>query len=119
MRQFKFGRYLVSNSNLIPSSLQEAAKCGVKWLPLEQLWPIADYITVHVPLIPQTRNLISANTLAKCRKGVKIVNLTRRGVVNEAELLEALHKGRVGGAALDMSFEVFLHLSQCRVLVAY
>ncbi|MFH4973768.1 hypothetical protein AB6A40_000477 [Gnathostoma spinigerum] len=84
---------------------EEASKKGIKWTPLEQLWPQADYITVHVPLIPQTENLISAATLAKCKKGVKIINVARGGVVNEEDIIASLNKGHAGGAAFDVFTE--------------
>uniref|UniRef100_A0A0M3IT25 2-Hacid_dh_C domain-containing protein n=1 Tax=Ascaris lumbricoides TaxID=6252 RepID=A0A0M3IT25_ASCLU len=86
-------------------NFQDAAKNGIRWVPLEQLWFQADYISVHVPLIPQTENLIAADTLAKCKKGVKIVNVARGGIVNEADLLESINKGHTAGAALDVFAE--------------
>lgn len=84
---------------------EEAARHGIRWVPLDQLWPQADYITIHVPLIPRTKNLICASTLARCRKGVKIINMAKGGIVNETDLLQALNKGRVGGAAFDIFIE--------------
>ena len=79
-----------------------AASWGVTWMPLEEIWTKADYITVHTPLIPQTANLISAESLAKCKKGVKIINCARGGIVDEAALLDSLNAGHCGGAALDV-----------------
>lgn len=74
--------------------------------PLDQLWPQADYIVIHVPLIPRTKNLLCASTLARCRKGVKIINMAKAGIMNEVDMLQALNKGRVGGAAFDVYVEV-------------
>ncbi|XP_026761174.1 D-3-phosphoglycerate dehydrogenase [Galleria mellonella] len=71
-------------------------------LDLDQIWPIADYITLHTPLIASTRNLINADVLAHCKKGVKIINVGRGGLINEEDLLNALNSGQVGGAALDV-----------------
>lgn len=82
-----------------------AAELGIRLLDLEEIWPIADYITVHTPLIPQTRNLINAATLAKCKKGVYIVNVARGGIVDEEALLNSLKLGHCGGAALDVFVE--------------
>ncbi|VDM10754.1 unnamed protein product [Wuchereria bancrofti] len=84
---------------------EEAARHGVRWLPLDQLWPQADYIVIHVPLIPRTKNLLCASTLARCRKGVKIINMAKAGIMNEVDMLQALNKGRVGGAAFDVYVE--------------
>jgi len=62
----------------------------------------ADFITVHMPMTPETKNILNAKTLAQCKKGVRIVNCARGGLVEEAALLEALKSGQVGGAALDV-----------------
>ncbi|KAF6197947.1 hypothetical protein GE061_007690 [Apolygus lucorum] len=78
---------------------------NVEVVNLEQVWPVADYITVHTPLIPQTRNLINEVSLSKCKKGVKIINVARGGIVDEKGLLAALKVGNCGGAALDVFSE--------------
>ncbi|KAK0396050.1 hypothetical protein QR680_001544 [Steinernema hermaphroditum] len=83
-------------------SPEAVAKRGIRWTPLEEIWPQADYITVHVPLIPQTANMINREVLAKCKKGVKIVNVARGGIVNEVDLVESLNAGHAGGAAFDV-----------------
>lgn len=57
---------------------------------------------MHTPLIPATRNLISNETLSKCKRGVKVVNVARGGIINEADLLAALQSGQAGGAAVDV-----------------
>jgi D-3-phosphoglycerate dehydrogenase len=62
----------------------------------------ADFITVHMPLTPETKNILSAASIAKCKPGVRIINCARGGLVEEAALLEALKSGQVGGAALDV-----------------
>ncbi|VDL61760.1 unnamed protein product [Nippostrongylus brasiliensis] len=80
---------------------EAAAAKNIELLSLEEIWPQADFITVHVPLIPQTENLINAETFAKCKKGVKIVNVARGGIVNEHDLVDALNSGQAGGAAFD------------------
>ncbi|XP_012261202.2 D-3-phosphoglycerate dehydrogenase [Athalia rosae] len=86
-------------------SVEAAREFGVTKLELDQIWPLADYITVHTPLIPQTRNLINAATLAKSKKGVRIVNVARGGIVDEEALLESLKSGHCGGAGLDVFVE--------------
>jgi len=84
---------------------ESVAPLNVKWMTLDEMWPLCDYITVHTPLIPQTKDLISSKTLALCKKGVKIINVARGGIVNETELLEALNSGQCGGAGLDVFLE--------------
>lgn len=69
---------------------------------MEQLWPVADFITVHTPLTDSTRNLINDEVFAKCKKGVRIVNCARGGIIDEAALLRALQSGQCAGAALDV-----------------
>lgn len=83
----------------------EAKAAGIEKMELDQIWPLADYITVHTPLIPQTRNLVSAETLAKCKKGVKVINVARGGIIDERALYDALESGQCGGAALDVYTE--------------
>ncbi|XP_075245003.1 D-3-phosphoglycerate dehydrogenase-like [Convolutriloba macropyga] len=81
---------------------EDVAPLNVQWMTLDEMWPKCDYITVHTPLIPQTKDLISSKTLALCKKGVKIINVARGGILNETELLEALNSGQCGGAGLDV-----------------
>jgi len=80
----------------------EVKAAGIEKMELIDIWPLADYITVHVPLIPSTRNLISTKTLGQCKKGVKVVNVARGGVIDEAAILLALASGQCGGAAFDV-----------------
>uniref|UniRef100_A0A1L8E0N8 Putative glyoxylate/hydroxypyruvate reduct n=1 Tax=Nyssomyia neivai TaxID=330878 RepID=A0A1L8E0N8_9DIPT len=81
---------------------EEAKAVGVEKMELDDIWPQADYITVHTPLIPSTKNLVSEGTLGRCKKGVKVVNVARGGIIDEAALLVALQSGQCGGAALDV-----------------
>lgn len=74
-------------------------------MELDEIWPLADYITVHTPLIPATRDLISKKSLDKCKHGVKVVNVARGGIINESDLLDALKSGQCGGAAIDVYSE--------------
>ncbi len=79
-----------------------ASKLGVALVDLDTIFSQSDIITVHVPLTDETRNLISDETLAKCKDGVKIINCARGGIVDEAALLKALDSGKVSSAALDV-----------------
>lgn len=86
-------------------SAEESAEFGVEWLPVEQIWPRADYITVHTPLIPQTKGLIGEKSFPVCKKGVRVVNVARGGIIDEDALVQALESGQCGGAALDVFVE--------------
>ncbi|XP_030352293.1 D-3-phosphoglycerate dehydrogenase isoform X1 [Strigops habroptila] len=81
---------------------ETSATFGVEQLPLEQIWPHCDFITVHTPLLPSTTGLLNDSTFAKCRRGVQVVNCARGGIVDEGALLRALRSGQCGGAALDV-----------------
>ena len=86
-------------------SEEKAAASGVRKVALEELLAKSDFITLHTPLNDATRGLICAATLAKCKRGVFIINCARGGVVAERDLLAALESGQVAGAAMDV-FEV-------------
>ncbi|MDN3922088.1 NAD(P)-dependent oxidoreductase [Roseateles violae] len=72
---------------------------------LETIWREADVISLHCPLTEDNRNLLNAQTLARCKPGVIIVNTARGGLIDEAALLAALASGQVASAGLD-SFQV-------------
>jgi len=86
-------------------SAESAKQFNVEKMELEEIWPLADYITVHTPLIPQTRNLINEMALNKCKRGVRIVNVARGGIIDEGALLDAIKNGQCAGAALDVFCE--------------
>lgn len=69
---------------------------------LDEIWKSADFITIHTPKNKQTLNLINKDTIAKMKKGVKIINCARGGIVNEADLAEAIESGHVEMAAIDV-----------------
>ncbi len=83
-------------------SEEKAAKMGVEKVELDELLPRADFITLHVPLTDQTRNILSRENLAKTKTGVRIVNCARGGLVDEEALAELLQSGHVAGAAFDV-----------------
>jgi D-3-phosphoglycerate dehydrogenase len=81
---------------------ERAQAIGVEKLDLDDLLARADFISLHTPLTDATRDIIDARALAKCRKGVRIVNCARGGLIVEKDLLAALQSGQVAGAALDV-----------------
>jgi D-3-phosphoglycerate dehydrogenase len=83
-------------------SPDRAVEMGVEKVELEQLLDRADFITLHTPLTDQTRNILSRENLLKTKKGVRIVNCARGGLIDEAALKELLDSGHVAGAALDV-----------------
>ncbi|HWK36654.1 phosphoglycerate dehydrogenase [Sphingomonas sp.] len=83
-------------------SPERAIEMGVEKVELEELLARADFITLHTPLTDQTRNILSAENLAKTKKGVRIINCARGGLIDEAALKEGLDSGQIGGAALDV-----------------
>ncbi|HMK35218.1 MAG TPA: phosphoglycerate dehydrogenase [Desulfomonilaceae bacterium] len=83
-------------------SEDQAKQMGVRLGTLDEVMREADFITLHVPLTPETRGLINKENLAKMRDGVRIINCSRGAVVNEDDLAEALESGKVAGAALDV-----------------
>ena len=86
-------------------SPERAIEIGVEKVELDDIFRRSDFITLHTPLTEKTRNIIDAAALAKCKKGVRIINCARGGLVVEDALYDALKSGHVAGAALDV-FEV-------------
>ena len=83
-------------------SEERAKQLGVTKVELDELLARADFITLHVPLTDKTRGILNAETIAKTRPGVRIINCARGGLVDEAALAEALKSGHVAGAAFDV-----------------
>jgi D-3-phosphoglycerate dehydrogenase len=81
---------------------ERSAQLNMTSVSLEEIWRNADYITVHVPKTRETTNLISTAVLSRVKPGVRIVNTSRGGVIDEAALAKAILEGRVAGAALDV-----------------
>ncbi|HTC83381.1 MAG TPA: phosphoglycerate dehydrogenase [Rhizomicrobium sp.] len=96
MRVIAFDPYL---------SQERANDLGVEKVELHDLLARADFITLHVPLTAETKNILSADAIAKTKKGVRIINCARGGLIDEHALKAAIDNGHVAGAALDV-FEV-------------
>ncbi len=81
---------------------ERAVEMGVEKADLDTLLAKADFITLHTPLTDQTRNILSKENIAKTKKGVRIINCARGGLVDEEALKEGLDSGHIAGAALDV-----------------
>jgi D-3-phosphoglycerate dehydrogenase / 2-oxoglutarate reductase len=86
-------------------SPERAIDLGVEKVELDDIFKRSDFITLHTPMTEKTKGIVNASALAKCKKGVRIINCARGGLVVEDDLFEALKSGKVAGAALDV-FEV-------------
>ena len=86
-------------------SPDRARDLGVEKVELEDIFTRSDFITLHTPMTENTKGIINKFTIAKMKKGVRLINCARGGLIVEADLKEALDSGHVAGAALDV-FEV-------------
>ena len=84
----------------VPS--EKAEKMGVTLLELEKLLPQVDYLTVHTPLTPLTKGMIGEREIGLMKKGARIINCARGGIIEEDALYKALKQGKIAGAALDV-----------------
>ncbi|HEY5105095.1 MAG TPA: phosphoglycerate dehydrogenase [Acidimicrobiales bacterium] len=99
-RAMAFGMRLVAYDPYI--SDERARHMGIELLDLDTLLAQSDFITIHLPKNKETTDLLNAETLKRTKKGVRIINVARGGIVNEADLAEAIRSGHVQGAALDV-----------------
>jgi D-3-phosphoglycerate dehydrogenase len=99
-RASAFGMRLIAFDPFI--SEDRARHMGVELVDLDTLLAQSDFITIHLPKNKETTNLLDAAALAKTKPGVRIINVARGGIVNEADLAEAIRDGHVQGAALDV-----------------
>jgi D-3-phosphoglycerate dehydrogenase len=83
-------------------SQKAAADLGVETAALNELLARADFVTLHMPLSGDTRHLLDRAALARMKRGARLINCARGGLVDEAALLEAIESGRLAGAALDV-----------------
>lgn len=85
-----------------PFVTQAKAPDGVRMMELDELLETSDFVTLHLPLIEQTKHLLDRDKLFKMKKGARLVHAARGGIVCEQGLCEALHEGHLAGAALDV-----------------
>ena len=83
-------------------SVERAVQLGIEKVELADLFKRADFITLHTPMTEKTKNIVDANAIASMKKGVRIINCARGGLVDEAALRAALDAGHVAGAAFDV-----------------
>ncbi|MGC2449339.1 MAG: phosphoglycerate dehydrogenase [Candidatus Sulfotelmatobacter sp.] len=98
-----FGMDLLGHDPFV--SVAVAKEQGIRVVGLDEVYATADYITLHVGLTPQTAGMINKDSIAKMKKGVRLVNCARGELVMEADLAEALKQGQVAAAAIDVFTE--------------
>ena len=99
-RAFSFGMKVLAFDPFL--SRQVAEDLGIEVVELEELFERADYITMHTPLTEETRHMISQKEFSVMKKGVRIINCARGGIIDEAALAAAIKEGKVMGAAIDV-----------------
>jgi D-3-phosphoglycerate dehydrogenase len=99
-RAHAFGMRLVATDPFVDS--ERARQLGVEMMPLDRLVEVSDFLTLHVTKTPETIGMIGKSLLARAKPGIRIINVSRGGVVDEEALAEAIRVGHVAGAALDV-----------------
>ncbi len=112
-RALSFGMRVLAYDPFLSREIAESL--GIKVVELKELFEQADYITVHTPLTDETKHMISTQQFAIMKKGVRIINCARGGIVDEAALSAAIKEGKVAGAALDV-FEKEPVSPECELL---
>ncbi len=99
-RMKAFGMRILAYDPFITES--KAAELGIKLASLEEIYRESDFITVHTPLTPETRNMIDEPQIKLMKPTVRIINCARGGIINEAALAKAVAENRIAGAAVDV-----------------
>lgn len=81
---------------------ERAAELGIRLAELPEVWETADFLSLHVPLNPQTKHIVGEASLSRMKRGAVIVNTERGGLVDAAAVRRHLDSGRLGGVALDV-----------------
>lgn len=100
LRSMGFGMRVLYSDDQVNRELEQ--RVGAQRLPLDQLIPAADVLSLHVPLTPQTRHLINAARLARMKPTAILINTARGPVIDEAALVEALRQRRIAAAGFDV-----------------
>ena len=99
-RAAAFGMDVIGSDPMMTT--EAADRLGIELVDVDTIMQRADVITVHTPLVTSTKHLFNDETLARCKKGVVLINCARGGIIDEQALLRALESGHVGGAGLDV-----------------
>jgi len=99
-RALSFGVRVLAYDPFLSREIAESI--GIKVVELQELFQQSDYITVHTPLTDETKHMISTPQFAMMKKGARIINCARGGIIDEQALVTAIKEGRVAGAALDV-----------------
>ena len=99
-RALSFGMKVLAYDPFLSKKIAESI--GVEVVELKDLFERSDYITVHTPLTEETKHMISGKEFAIMKKGVRVINCARGGIIDEAALVEAIKEGKVAGAAIDV-----------------
>ena len=94
-----FRCHVVASDPVVDERLVEL---GVDYVALDELWPQCDIISLNAPLTPHTRHLVNAATIARCKRGVMLVNTGRGPLVDTVAVIDALKSGQIGSLALDV-----------------
>ena len=97
-------------------SKQAAATLGYQYVSLDELLERSEIITIHVPLTPETRNMIGARELGMMREAALLINTSRGGIVDERALIKSLETGGIGGAAIDVFEETLRQSDKVKTL---
>src|SRR5450432_463962 len=98
-----FGMEVVGHDPFVSATV--AKEQGIRLATMDEIYAVADYLTLHVGLTPQTTGMINTDSLKKMKKGVRLVNCARGELVNEAVLADAIKSGHVAAASLDVFIE--------------
>ncbi|MBN39351.1 MAG: phosphoglycerate dehydrogenase [Acidimicrobiaceae bacterium] len=99
-RALAFGMNLVAYDPFVAT--ERARQLSVQLMSLEDLIQVSDFLTIHVAKTPETENLINDELLTHAKPCLRIINVARGGIVNEADLAEAVSSGKIAGAAIDV-----------------
>ncbi|MCL4448233.1 MAG: phosphoglycerate dehydrogenase [Actinobacteria bacterium] len=99
-RAMSFGMKIVAYDPYITAA--KSSKLGIELMDLGDLMALSDFVTIHLPKTPETINIINADLLAASKRGIRIINTARGGLIDEVALCDCLRSGQVGGAGLDV-----------------
>jgi D-3-phosphoglycerate dehydrogenase len=100
-RAIAFGMKVLAYDPYISSARAQALQIDISE-NLDDLYRLADFITIHMPLNAETKNMLNSAAFAKMKKGVRLLNCARGGIIDEAQLYAAIQSGQIAGAALDV-----------------